>query len=153
MRRFDRYGGSAFDSLGHRLFTDSRYRDEDGRPVERTPLTHPYSYSTFVEYQNPRIHRNDADGDAYDDRMREWDYKKHEKAMEDTREAIKSKYIDFKNPRHVEIYLRFYWEDPELTLVTILHGCNQASGYPVFYFRWQTGKKQKALKAGKAATE
>lgn len=134
-------------------YADEGYRDEDGNPVRRTPQTHRYSYDTFVQWQHPKLTRRQADGDAYSDRLLMWDWDKYNEAHE----AVwgnKAQYFyegDGGDPKKVEQFLSLYL-GKSVTLVTILQGCNQSSGYPVWFFRWKTNLPVPAVSEGEAGT-
>ena len=51
----------------------------DGKPIERTPETYPYSYDAFFEYMAPD--HQDTDSMVYHDRMMQWDGKAFRNAV------------------------------------------------------------------------
>lgn len=62
----------------------------------------------------------------YDDRMRQWEPKKHEEA----REAATAECGDKRTARRIESYLRHYYDNPALNLVCIRTGTRPFDGYP-----------------------
>lgn len=116
------------------------YVDEEGNPIERTPQTHPYSYGTFVQWQHPQIPKEQAGGGWYSDRMFQHDHKKYNRAAQEVW-GNQGQYFSQRTPEDIERFLRLYMEDDSLVLVTILQMCNVSSGYPLWYFRWETTQK------------
>jgi len=64
----------------------------------------------------------------YDDRIMQWDYHKHEKAIlhanSKVEEETKTWYVE---------YLNFYY-DKKIDLRHILQGCNRSNGFPYLVF-------------------
>ena len=55
------------------------YLNLNGRPVERTPMTHPYSYDEFVIFKSERFEKTDCM--VYHDRMMQWSGSAFSKAV------------------------------------------------------------------------
>lgn len=106
--------------------------DENGNPVKRTKDDHPYSYDDFIIY---RGHPNEVGNiTLWSDRLQSqynstWNdlLKKH---FNETGENFTCR-----NPKQIEAFLKELLNDPELKLVYIMEGCNQANGFPVWRFK------------------
>lgn len=119
------------------IFRNSMYRDEHGRPVERTPDKYPYSYDGYVTWRGGE--NSEVNSTIYSDRLSQWDY--------DKCKNLKLKYFGKTgdwwssfDPKQIEAFLREWCEDPELKLIFIMQYCNASSGYPVWRFDFQTKK-------------
>jgi hypothetical protein len=127
--------------------------DDDGRPVERTKWEYPYSYSFFVVWKSEQDKRGIPGlGDAYSDRLLQWDRDKYNRCAEavwgDHRQMFGSSEV-----AEIEQFLRLYCGDAGLVLTCILEGCNVSSGYPLWFFRWQKGPKDDAPATEPAGSE
>lgn len=124
--------------FGHDLFGmfDSQYMRPDGTPCERTPQTHPYSYETFVQWRNPSVqYVKGTHNNAYSDRMYTWDHEKFDRSHERVFKN-KGQFFGSSQPHEIEAFLRFYYDNPALVLTDVYQCCNQSSGYPLWFFRW-----------------
>lgn len=114
-----------------------------GQPITRTPHTNPYNFEDYIQCQHPDIARTEANGDAYCDRMLMWDYVKYNRCTMqvwgDTRQNF---YPRRCHPSEIERFLRLYFDDPGLILVTVIASCNQSSGYPLWAFCWKTSTQE-----------
>lgn len=52
-----------------------------------------------------------------------------------------SDYWNDRKPSKIEAFLRAYFDDPTLILTRVEEQCNQATGYPVWYFESFSTKK------------
>lgn len=114
-----------------------RFIGEDGRPVQKTKYTHPYSYDPFVLWKG----KGDANGSVYTDRLYQWDY---EKADRLGKKHMPGKRWDNAQPSQIEAFLREYLDAPDLKLVKIIEYCNVSNGYPVWrldFYATPTGAK------------
>lgn len=110
-------------------FSTSQYVDEDGNPIARTPLTHPYSYDAYVIWG-----KKDKKANAvYSDRLYEWDYKKYDRLCE-KHWGNQAQYWDERDADKVQAFLRDYNDNPKLILTMIMKCCNVSSGYPIWIF-------------------
>jgi hypothetical protein len=117
------------DNMGHVFY--SRYRDENGDPIERTPLTHPYSYQGFVLWGKNSQFINAC---VYSDRIYEWDYKKHnELCMRHF--GNEGQYWENRDHQKIEDFLKD-WTGKNVRLLMIMQHCNQATGYPCWSFHY-----------------
>lgn len=119
------------DLLSGGIGSGGRYVDEHGRPVKRTPLTHPYSYDPYVIWQA----EGDANGGCYSDRLLEWDWDKHNELCR-KHFGDDGQRWDNREPEKIEAFLRDFHGIPDLKLIRIMQGANQSSGYPYWYFAW-----------------
>lgn len=111
------------------------YRDEHGKPIKRTPITHPYSYDGFVTY---KVHDDtEANNTIYTDRLLQWDWDKHNELCK-KHFGNEGQYWSERSPDKIEAFLRDWCDDPELILVRVMQYCNQATGYPL----WRLDFKQ-----------
>ncbi len=99
------------------------------KPSNRTKHSHPYSYDNICVYAVEK----QATGGAYSDRMIQWDYEKFERLNKE-HFGNRSQYWSDRSPNQIEAFLRDYFDKPNLQLVLVIESCNQASGYPVWYF-------------------
>ena len=116
------------------------YTGDDGKPVKRTKQTNPYNYDDYVLWDDgsgrgdPKTKVDRRDG-AYSDRMMQWDYDKFNRCCQEIF-GNQGQYFNNREPAEIEKFLRKYFGKPNLVLVRILESCNQATGYPLWYFRW-----------------
>ena len=129
------YGGyyyeDGFCDSAYSRFANSRYVDLDGKPIERTPITHPYNFDDYVEWKSGFTKGDSA---VYSDRLYQWDSKKYDECYNEIFKKS-GQYFNSNNPSGIEKFLSMYF-GKEITLTAILRGCNQASGFPywVFYY-------------------
>lgn len=114
--------------------------NRDGQPIERTPLTNPYSYETYLaaDYRTAQV--REGEHAAYDDRMRGWYPEAWSRAAKAARQrnggfsqADFSRNTKTENERFLSDVL-----GEQITLVMIERCCNVSNGYPVHYFSWNT---------------
>lgn len=111
----------------------------DGKPIERTPETHPYSYDAFFEYMAPDY--NESDRMVYHDRMMQWDRKAFRNAVATVwPDKAESQMFYGKIPKDVEKFLCLYFDKP-VRLTGILRGCNVSNGYPYWIFCYKEEMK------------
>jgi len=127
------------DIFGRRKYSytaHSSYRDENGNPVERTPLTNPYNFDGYVEWDNPKLikkaNRENASS-VYSDRMYQWDYAKAETTHEAAFGNRRQNGFGY-NPEKTEKWLQLYNDNNSIQLYRIMKYCNQSSGYPCWRF-------------------
>jgi len=108
----------------------SQYVDENGRPIARTPLTHPYSYDSYVIWGNSD---GNSSGALYSDRLFQWNPEKYNRLCV-KHFGDKGQHFDNRDPAKVEAFLRDYFDKPKLVLTMIMRGCNVSSGYPLWIF-------------------
>lgn len=107
------------------------YKDENGIPVKRTPITHPYSYDAHVidGKFNKEFEKGYVNGCVYDDRLLQSDYKKYE--------ALKAKYLSkCINVTTVQKLLREWFNNDSIIVVNVMKGCNISNGYPYYVFQY-----------------
>lgn len=104
----------------------------DGKPIERTPESHPYSYDAFFEYMAPDY--KESDSMVYHDRMMQWDGKAFRNAVASVwPDKAESQMFYGKIPEDVEKFLCLYF-GKSVRLTGILRGCNVSNGYPYWIF-------------------
>jgi len=116
----------------------SGYVDIDGRPVERTPRTHPYTYDSHVIFRKGE--NGEIDNTAYSDRIRDWDYEK-QKRLKEKYFPKAGDYYPREDASKVEQFLCEFFDAPKLKLVIITECCNQSSGNPVWCFHMKMNKE------------
>lgn len=115
---------------GYTITVQNPYVDEHNNPIERTKLTHPYSYDGYVLWRGGD--NDEIKNTVYSDRLREWNYKKTERLNEKYNTNINS--WKEKDPKKIEKFLQDYCDNPEIKLILIMEYCNQSTGYPVWRF-------------------
>ena len=111
-----------------------QYFDLDGNPVERTRDKYPYSYDPYVVFKSDSFKREEMTS-VYSDRLLQWDLDK----FNDSRKKVDgttSQYFNL-SQYQCQLFLRYYYDDPNLELHCILEGCNVSNGFPywVFFFK------------------
>ena len=101
-------------------------------PNTRTKATHPYSYDPFTMWRGP----GEPDGGAYTDRLFQWDHKKHD-ALCMKHFGDRGQYWGRRDTNKIQAFLRDYLDAPELVLCEVQEHCNQATGYPCWYFAYR----------------
>lgn len=111
------------------------YLDLNGRPVKRTPASHPYSYDEFVIFKSERFEKTDCM--VYHDRMMQWSGSAFSKAVREVwPDKPHSQMFDGKKPADINRFLNLYF-GKEVELTAVLQGCNVSSGYPYWIFAYK----------------
>lgn len=114
----------------------SPFCDLMGRPIERTPASHPYAFDTYVQWEHPFIPASVVDSDAYSDRM----YSAAPELFNSCHEQVwgnDGQFFDGKedgNPTKIQEFLRLYVGNQDLVLINVQKGCNHGSGQPIWLF-------------------
>jgi len=118
------------DMCGYEL--RPKYADLDGNEVKRNPITNPYNFDEYVEWQSGYQKDNSA---VYSDRLWQWDSQKYDKCCQ---EVFKNtgQMFSGRNPEGIQRFLSIYF-DKEIRLTAILRGCNQWSGFPYWVFCYE----------------
>ena len=106
----------------------------NGELIRKSKREYPYSYDAFLQWGNIT---DKVNGSAYSDRLRQWDYEKHNEVLMDVF-GDKGHYWENRNPEKIEKFLQLYFDKPELKLVRIFEGCNVSNGFPYWYFEYLT---------------
>jgi len=114
------------DIYRDRNFT--RYIDENGNSIERTPRSHPYSYDGYVIWRGGVS--SDANGTIYTDRLSQWDYKKCER-LKQKHFGNTGDYWDNRKPSDIEAFLSD-WLEKQVKLILLMQYCNVSNGYPLW---------------------
>lgn len=101
-------------------------------PNARTKTTHPYNYDPFTIWLGPVK----PDGGVYSDRLFQWDHEKHDRLCM-KHFGDKGQYWDRRDTGAIQAFLRDYLDAPELVLCEVQEYCNQATGYPCWYFAYR----------------
>lgn len=109
--------------------------DINGKPVQRTKVSHPYSYDCHVIWRGGR--NDEAKHAVYHDRMQQWDWDKYERCR---KLHLNNQGFANADPKKVEAFLRDYNDDQDLRLIIIQEGCNVSNGYPYWVFHYHTDK-------------
>jgi hypothetical protein len=78
---------------------------------------------------------------AYSDRMIEWDYQKHKSLLKQVF-GDEGQFWHNREPSKIELFLKKYFDQPDLELVEIWQMNNASSGYPIWYFFWKVEKAE-----------
>lgn len=113
-----------------RMFTDLY-----GKPIERTPFSHPYNFDQYVIWKSEEFDKNKIYSAEYSDRMLEWDIEKFTKCAEEVF-GNQGQFFDDRNPKDIEKFLIKYFGQ-NLKLVAIEKCCNPSSGYPIWIFHYE----------------
>lgn len=111
-------------------FVFPQYQDENGKPIKKTPLTHPYSYDGYVTYRNGT--NQEIEDTVYSDRLTQWDYHKTKNLMQQ-HFGNQGDYYSSRSPKKIEAFLS-ECIGREIKLILIMQYCNAANGYPVWRF-------------------
>ena len=125
------------DDNGNQVW--SGYVDEHGRPVERTPIPHPYSFDAYVEWRG--LPNEGVTSCVYTDRLLQWDWDKYNK-LRKKHFGDQAQMWSGDDPEKVQAFLRDYNDDPGLVLHYIMKCCNVATGYPIWIFAYHSGPKK-----------
>jgi hypothetical protein len=124
-----------FFNIGNDI--DSAYDDQnmvvmffkDDVPGRRTKISHPYNYDPFTTFKN-NIKPNDS---AYSDRLYTWNPTKYnDLCMKHFGDV--GQYWSSRSTTKIQEFLCDYYDSSSLTLCEIQEQCNQATGYPVWFF-------------------
>lgn len=111
------------------------YRDLSGKPVKKTPRSHPYSYDDFVLYKSDDFDQMDCM--VYHDRMLSWDREAFSRAVREVWPDMPQSHIfSGKQPEEINRFLDLYF-GRKTKLTAVLQGCNQSSGYPHWIFAYK----------------
>ena len=103
-----------------------------GEPITRTKDSHPYSYEPFTVFGS-RPDEGVVSQGVYSDRMYQQDYEKYNACCMEVF-GNEGQYFDQRSPKGIEKFLQLYYNKPNLKLLWVVEDCNQASGYPLWYF-------------------
>lgn len=104
----------------------------DGNPVERNPITNPYTYDPYVIYKDKTFDKSKVSA-YFSDRIEGWyDSETQEKALKkiglkrygDSRERF-----SWSNPSHVKAFLSEL-KGKDIRVSAIMQGANHATGNP-----------------------
>jgi hypothetical protein len=98
----------------------------------RTKLTHPYNFDPITVWVSP----DKPTDSVYSDRLYTWDPEKHNLLCR-KHFGDEGQYWSSRPPEKIQDFLRDYKEMPNLVLCEIQEQCNQATGYPVWYFAYR----------------
>ncbi len=111
------------------------YCDLNGRPMERTPWSHPYSYDEFVIFKSERF--DPMDRMVYHDRMLQWDRGAFSRAVREVwPDKPHGQMFSGKEPKYINRFLDLYF-GKAVELTAVLQGCNVSNGYPYWIFAYK----------------
>lgn len=111
------------------------YLDLSGKPIKRTPRTHPYSYDDFVLYKSEDF--DPMDSMVYHDRMLQWDREAFGKAASEVwPDKSHSQMFYGREPADINRFLNLYF-GKEVKLTAVLQGCNVGNGFPYWIFAYK----------------
>ncbi len=104
---------------------------------KRTKITHPYNYDPITTFKVSGI----PNGPVYSDRFFSWwGYDKVRQKMQE-HFGDSSDYWGFRSPEKIEAFLQDMMQKLDLKLLIVQEHCNQATGYPVWYFAYHDSSK------------
>lgn len=109
------------------------YVDINDKPVEKTKDEYPYSYDTYVVWQNN--YNKGKSNTVYSDRLYQWDYKKYNKCCREIW-GNEEQYFSSRRPKDIEKFLSKYF-NKEIKLTVIMQGVNACKGYPYWIFYYE----------------
>lgn len=129
-KKFERYNNG---------FYGFKAVDENGKPVKKTKLEHPYTYDGFVVL---RLGKNEeANNTIYSDRLLQWNYKRYNELSRKHFGNESQVWSDrIYNHKKIEAFLQDWCNDIELKLIFVMEYCNVSTGYPVWRFDVKTIK-------------
>ena len=112
-----------------------RFVDLDGNPVKRTPFTDPYTFDEHVIWKSEEFVKQKSNV-VYSDRMMSRDFDKFSRCCQ---EAFSNtgQFFDNRPPEETEKFLRLYL-GKNVKLTAITKCCNQATGYPIWVFYYES---------------
>lgn len=111
-----------------------RFVGLDGKPIEKTPYSHPYSYDEFVKWKSEDFVERECYA-VYSDRLLQWDRKKFDKACQEVFKNHGQMFGDRK-PEDIEKFLSIYLGH-EVKLKAIVQGCYLWNGFPYWAFLYK----------------
>lgn len=118
------------------------YLDLNGRPVKRTPASHPYSYDEFVIFKSERFEKTDCM--VYHDRMMQWSGSAFSKAIREVwPDKPHSQMFNGKKPADINRFLNLYF-GKKVELTAVLQGCNVGNGFPYWIFAYKELDREEA---------
>lgn len=110
------------------------YVDENHEPVEKNPMTHPYSFDSFLIHED--IGGIDLDKvrveSIWSDRIKGRDYEKFERMSKAHFETSHPNWEEL-NPKKTEDFLSDYL-DQNLKIIRVMKCCNKSTGFPLYRF-------------------
>lgn len=104
----------------------------DGKPITKSPWTHPYSYDDYVQWETSDFKYEECKV-AWSDRLFQFDHKRYDNCCMEVW-GNKGQVFSGREPEQIEYFLRLYLDQPDLKLHGIVNGCNSSSGYPYWIF-------------------
>lgn len=111
----------------------SIYKAINGKAIEKTPSSHPYSYDEFVLWLGDLKIENTQK--VYSDRLRNLDSEKNTLISKEVF-GDEGQYFNNRKPEDIELYL-CKMLDKKIKLTAITEACNVASGYPYWGFIYE----------------
>ena len=104
----------------------------------RSKFTHPYSYDPLLQFRTGI----EPTGSVYSDRLRGWyDYALIREKMK-VHFGNEGDYYNNRSSQAIQAFLRDLLGKPHLQLTRIEEHCNQASGFPVWFFAYRDDSEQ-----------
>ena len=109
------------------------FKNLEGKEIERTPYTNPYSYDEFVLWMGDYKKENTVK--VYSDRLRNFNYEKNNLVSKEVFGDV-GQYFNNRKPEDIELYL-CKMLDKKIKLTAITEACNVSSGYPYWGFIYE----------------
>lgn len=117
------------------------YLGLDGKPIKKTPRSHPYSYDEFVIYKSKDFKPTDCM--VYHDRMLQWNRQKFGDAVREVwPKTPGSQMFSGRTPEDINKFLNLYF-GKEVKLTAVLQGCNVGNGFPYWIFAYTEEEEEK----------
>ena len=104
-----------------------------GKPIKRTPNSHPYSFDEYKVYKKDNF--RSSDDNVYSDRLYQWDPDKYNECRIEIF-GNQSQYFDGQSPEDIGKFLSKYF-DKNVEVTAIVKGCNISNGYPYWLFYYK----------------
>lgn len=108
-----------------------------GEPITRTQQSHPYNYQCFETFSNGEKGKSDV----WTDRLWRWDDEKYNDCCKQVW-GDEGQVFSHRSPATIEYFLRLYFDDDSIVLNRVVQSCNQANGFPVWYFAFTNADKE-----------
>lgn len=117
----------------------ARFVSLSGAPIKHTPISHPYSYDTYLLWKGDYAGPGKTSVE-YSDRLYQWNSEEFDRCC---REAFgnTAQCFDNRRPEAVEKFLSLYL-GKEIKLTAIEQGCNLGNGYPYWIFHYEEIKEE-----------
>lgn len=118
---------------GPKLCETENYFFVGGHQGERTKFSHPYNYDPILVFYTGLT----PTGSLYSDRLSGWYERSVLDALMTKHFGNAGDYYHTRKPTAIEAFLRELMDKPTLVLTRVEEQCNQATGYPLWFFEYK----------------